>query len=53
MHEMGLAQPGTSVNKEGVVGLSRRFRNGQRSCLRKAVIGPDNEGIEGIAGVEV
>ena len=52
VQEVGLAQPGVAVDEQRVVGLARRFCNGDRSGVREPVRGADDEGLEDVLGIE-
>ena len=52
VQEVGLAQPGVPVDEQGVVGLGRHLRHGLGRGVGEAVRRPDDEGVEGVAGVE-
>jgi hypothetical protein len=53
VHEMGLAQAGSAVDIERVVGFSRFFGDGHRGGMGKLVAGADDEIFEGVIGVQV
>ena len=53
VEEVGLAEPGASVDEERVVGVGRRLRDGERGGVREAVGRADHEGVEGVFGMEV
>jgi len=52
MEQVRLAEPGVTVDEQGVVGLGRHLRNRLGRGVGEAVRRPDNEGVEGVARVE-
>ena len=52
LQEVGLAEPGAAVDEEGVVGLRRRLRHGERRGVREAVRRADDEEVEGVLRVQ-
>jgi hypothetical protein len=51
-HQVRLAEPGRTVQEEGVVGLARQLGHGQRGPVGDAVAGADDEPVEGLARIE-
>ena len=52
VHQVGFTQPGVAIEEEGVVGLSRGLGDREGGGVGHLVVGADDEGLEGIAGVE-
>ena len=52
VEEVRLAQPGLPIDEQGVVGLGRRLRDGQRGRVGEPVARTDDEGVEGVLRVE-
>jgi len=52
MHQMGFPQTDAAVNEKGIVDLRRHFRDRQRGGVGETVRIADDEGIEGIFGIE-
>ena len=52
LHQVGLAEPGGTVDEERVVGLARRLGDGVGRGGRELVGLADDEGVEGVALVE-
>ena len=48
MHKMRFSEAGSAINKQWIIGISRRFGNCQGSSLGKFVIASYNEGVEGV-----
>src|SRR5262245_54450919 len=49
---MCLAEPGASVDEEGVIRLRRRFGDGERGRVREAIRRADHEGVERVLRLE-
>src|SRR5215472_9603889 len=52
LHEMGLAQTDTAINKKGIVRARRCLRDSETRCMGDFVIRADNERVEGVSRVE-
>src|SRR5205823_9662039 len=52
LHQVGFAQSDSAIDKEWVIGASRRLRHGQARRMRDLIVRTDNEGLEGIARVQ-
>ena len=52
MQQVGLAQPGAAVDEQRVVRTRRHLGDGQGGGVGEAVGRPDDEGVEGVAGIE-
>ena len=52
LHEMGLAEPDTTVDEERIVRASERLRNGKARGLTEMVAIADDKGVEGVVGVQ-
>ena len=52
VHQVGLTEPGVTVEEQGVVGLGGGLRDGEGCGMSHLVIGPDDKGFEGVAGIE-
>ncbi len=52
VHQVGLAEAGVAVDEQGVVGLGGGLGHRQRRGVRHLVVGPDDKGLERVAGVE-
>ena len=52
VQQVGLAQARLAVDEQRVVGLGRRFGDGDRGGVREPVARPDDEGLEGVLRVE-
>ena len=50
---MRFSQSHASVNEERVVDLTRRFGHGEGSGVRQVVVRADDEGVEGVTGIQV
>ncbi len=53
MHEVRLAETGAAVDKQRIVGLSRRFRHGDTGGMRELIGFAHDKGIKGIAGIQI
>ena len=52
MHQVGLPQPDSPVDKEGVIGFGRLFRNGYTCSVSKLVAEAHHKPIEGIFTIQ-
>ena len=52
VEQVRLAQSGVAVDEEGVVGLRRCLGDRDRRGVREPVARPDDEGVEGVLGIE-
>ena len=52
MQEVSLAQPGSAVDEERVVGLGGLLRDGDRCGMRESIGRADDESVEGVLRVE-
>ena len=52
VQQVGLAEPALAVDEQRVVGLGRRLGDGDRRGVREPVGRADDEGLEGVLGVE-
>src|SRR6185437_8990053 len=52
MEQVGLAETHSTVKKERIIRLTRRFGNGQRCRMGKLVGAPHNERREGVSGIQ-
>src|SRR4030095_4693933 len=52
LHEMGLAETDSAVNKEGIIRTRRRLRDSETGCMRDFVIRSDDERFERVPRIE-
>jgi len=50
--QVGLAETNASVKKQGIVRLSGRLRDCERSRIGKVVVIPDDERLESVLGIK-
>ncbi len=53
LHDMGLAQTDSTVDKERIVGLARALADGQGGRMAETVVGAHYKCIEAVFGIEV
>ncbi len=53
LHEMGLAHAYAAVEEERVVSLGRSFGDGLAGSVGELVAAADDEGVEGVAGIQL
>jgi hypothetical protein len=53
LEEMGLTETHAAIDEQRVVGLDRRFGDGEAGGLRELIRGAHDEGLEAIARIEV
>ena len=52
VHQVGLAETDAAVDEQRVVGARRRFGDGAAGGVRELIRRSDDEGVEGVAGIE-
>ena len=52
VHQVRLAEPDSAVDEQRVVGARRRFGDGAARGVRELIRRADDEGVEGVAGIE-
>ena len=53
MHQMRLSKSRSSVNKQRIIGISRRFRYRKGRCLGKLIVAAHNKGVKSIFWIQM